>query len=175
MSVRLDQKKILDSLKFYDQFLRTVNEDVFRATPPQGGWSFSEVYSHILSANFLSVVAIEKCLNRTAEIKTKKPDWRVRLVLFFGRFPPGKYKVPSFLESGIKKISKEEASNQLIRLIKKIEEVEKGFSKFNADYKFKHPRFGFLDAKDWLRFIYVHSKHHQKQVKRIEYMLNEAR
>lgn len=171
MSVKFDKNKVLKSLKFYNEFLKTVNDETFLKSPTQGGWSFAEVYAHILSANFLSVVAIEKCLNKTADIKTRKPDWRVRLILFFGRFPPVKYKVPPVLEASIKKISKEEASNDLIRLIKKIEDIDKGFAKFNADYKVKHPRLGYLDAKSWLRFIYVHSKHHQKQLKRIERML----
>lgn len=172
MSVKSDKSKILESLKFYSAFLKTVNEDTFVQTPEQGGWSFAEVYAHILSANFLSLVAIEKCLNRTAEIKTKKPDWRVRLILFFARFPPGNYKVPAVLEASVKKISKEEAANELIRLIKKVEEIDKGFAKFNPDYKVKHPRLGYLDAKSWLRFIYIHSKHHQKQVKKINGFLN---
>lgn len=168
MSVKRDKEKILNSLKFYSAFLKTVNEERFLKTPQIGGWSFAEVYAHILSANLLSVVAIEKCLNKTAEIKTRKPDWRVRLILFFGRFPPGKYKVPAVLAAAVKKISKEEASNQLIKLTKKIEEIDNGFGRFNPDYKVKHPRLGYLDAKSWLRFIYVHSKHHQKQIRRIE-------
>ncbi len=172
MSVKSDKNLILGHLKFYAEFLKTVNEDLFLKTPQQGGWSFSEVYAHILSANLLSVIAVEKCLNKTADIKIRKPDWRVRLVLFFGRFPPVKYKVPAILASSVKKITKEEASNQLIRLVKKVEEIEKGFGKFSADYKVKHPRLGYLDAKSWLRFIYVHTKHHQKQLTRIEKMAN---
>ncbi len=171
MSVKSNQRNILQSLKFYSSFLKTVNEDVFLQTPQQGGWSFAEVYSHILSANLLSVIAIEKCLNKTAEIKSRKPDWRARLILFFGRFPPGKYKVPAVLEDAVKKISKEEAANQLIKLQKRIEGIDVGYVKFNANYKVKHPRLGYLDAKLWLRFILVHSKHHQRQIKRIQKML----
>lgn len=175
MSGISDKNLVLDSLKFYSAFLKTVNEETFLTTPENGGWSFAEVYAHILSANFLSVVAIERCVNKTAEIKTRKPDWRVRLVLFLGRFPPVKYKVPAALEASVKKISKEQAANDLIRLIKKIEEIDKGFAKFNPDYKAKHPRLGYLDAKSWLRFIYVHSKHHQKQIGRIKRMLKSSK
>ena len=174
MSVKHNKSKVLNSLKFYGAFLKTVNEETFVRTPEQGGWSFAEVYAHILSANFLSMVAIDKCLSKTADVKKRKPDWRVRLILFFGRFPPGKYKVPAVLEPAVKKISREEASNSLIKLIKKVEEVDQKFSKFNPDYKIKHPRLGYLDAKSWLRFIYVHSKHHQKQIKRIEAMLSTS-
>ena len=172
MSVIADKNKVLECLKFYREFLKTVNDDSFVATPLHGGWSFAEVYSHIISANFLSVVAIEKCLNKTVEIKTRKPNWRVRLILFFGRFPPGRYIVPTVLAPSVKKISAEDAKNNLIRLVKKIEEIDKGFAKYNPDYKAKHPVLGYLDAKAWLRFIYVHSKHHQRQVKRIERMFS---
>ncbi|MFC5282531.1 DinB family protein [Pedobacter alpinus] len=171
MSVKSDQNNILQSLKFYSSFLKTVNEEVFLKTPQQGEWSYSEVYAHIFSAHILSVIAIEKCLNKTAELKIRKPDWRVRLILFFGRFPPVKYKVPAVLADAVKKISKEDAANQLVKLQKRIEDIHVGFSKFNPHYKVKHPRLGYLDAKAWLRFILVHSKHHQRQIKRIEKML----
>lgn len=162
-----DQKKILNSLKFYSAFLKTVNEENFVRTPASGGWSLAEVYSHILSANSLSIVAIARCLHKTATLKRRKADWRVRLILFFGRFPPVKYKVPEVLEASVKKISLEEAANGLQKLVRKIEEIDKGFAKFNPHYKAKHPRLGYLDARQWLRFIYVHSKHHERQLKRI--------
>ena len=103
MSVKSDKEILLQSLKFYEEFLKTVNEDVFLTTPPINGWSYSEVYSHILSANLMSFIALEKCLNKTAEIKTKKPDWRVRLILFFGKFPPGKIKAPKIIADLVKK------------------------------------------------------------------------
>jgi len=172
MSVKSNKNKVLKSLKFYREFLKTVNDDVFVRTPAQGGWSFAEVYAHIISANFLSLIAIDKCLNKSAEIKTRKPDWRVRLILFFGYFPPGKYKVPVAIAKSIKKINPEEAKNDLVRLTKKIEEIDNGFSKYHPDYKVKHPVLGYLDAKAWLRFIYVHSRHHQRQLKWIEQLFS---
>lgn len=173
MSVKSDAQGILASLQFYKEFLKTVNDGLFLKTPKQGVWSYAEVYAHILSTSFLSVIAIEKCLNKTADVKTRKTDWRVRLILFFGRFPPGKYKVPPILEPSVKKISKEEAANELVRLTKKVEGIDRNYSKFNPDYKVKHPRLGYLHAKSWLRFILVHSNHHRKQLTRIKTMLTQ--
>lgn len=167
MSVKSDKEALLQSLKFYENFLKTVNEDVFLTTPPIGGWSYSEVYSHILTANLMSFIALEKCLNKTAEIKTRKPDWRVRLILFLGRFPPGKLKAPKIISDLIKKIIIEEASNQLIKIRKKIEDLNVNFKNFDINYKMKHPRLGYLDAKNWLRFMFIHTKHHEMQIKRI--------
>ncbi|MBK0383200.1 DinB family protein [Pedobacter sp. SD-b] len=167
MSVKSDKEALLKSLKFYEEFLKTLNEDVFLTTPPIGGWSYSEVYSHILSANLLSFIALEKCLNKTAEIKTKKPDWRVRLILFLGKFPPGKLKAPKVIADLVKKISTEEARNQMVKIKKRITEMPVGFKNFDSNYKMKHPRLGYLDAKSWLRFMVIHTQHHERQIKRI--------
>lgn len=167
MSIISDRKRILASLDFYETFLKNVSEDRFLETPPSGGWSFSEVYSHILEVNHLSIIAIEKCLNKTTAVKTRKPHWKVRLILFLGKFPPGKIKAPPQVAAAVKKISKEEASNLLIRMRKKLDTILVDFKKFDVTYKFKHPRLGYLDAKSWLRFTLVHTQHHQKQIKRI--------
>ena len=167
MSILSNKEKLIKSLRFYEEFLKTVNEEAFSTTPSIGGWSYSEVYSHIIGANFMSAIAMEKCLNKTAEIKMRKPNWKVRLILFIGKFPPGKIKAPAQVEAAVKKISKEEASNQLIKLYKKIEVLYPEIKKSDAHYKFKHPRLGYLDAASWFRFMLIHTQHHQRQIARI--------
>ncbi len=168
MSAASDQKKLLKSIRFYEEFLKTVSEDTFVSTPPGGGWSYAEVYSHIFGSNQLSVIAAEKCLNKTADVKTRKPHWKVRLILFMGQLPPGKYVAPKILDDMAKKTNKEDAANQLVKIKKKLADLYPNFKKFNPDYKVKHPRLGFLDAKSWLRFMLIHTKHHEKQIGRIE-------
>lgn len=172
MSVASDKASLFKSFHFYESFLKTINEEDFQLSPSAGGWSYSEVYAHILGSNLLSTIAIEKCLNKTAEIKTNQPHWKVRLILFFGKFPPGKIKAPAQIEALVKKISKEEASNLLIKSRKKIEMLFPDFKYFNPHYKIKHPRLGYLGAKAWFRFILVHTKHHQNQIRRLEKSFN---
>lgn len=167
MSLKSDIDKIKSSIKFYEAFLKTVSEENFLQNPAEGAWSYSEVYSHILGANHISLIAIEKCLNKTADIKVRKPHWKVRLILFIGRFPPGKIKAPTHIAALVKKISKEEASNLIIKFKKKLDVLLADFKKFDPKYKVKHPRLGFLDAKSWLRFVFIHTNHHQKQINRI--------
>jgi hypothetical protein len=167
MSLASDKKGLLKSLQFYESFLKTIDEDIFQLTPSIGGWSFSEVYGHILGANFMSTIALEKCLNKTAEIKTQKSHWKVRLILFFGKFPFGKIKAPAHIEAAVKKITKEEAANTLIKFRKKLEVLYPTIKNADVHYKIKHPRLGYLDAKSWFRFILIHTKHHQNQIARI--------
>ena len=173
MSLRSDIDKIKSSIKFYEEFLKTVSEEAFVKTPAKEAWSYSEVYSHILSANYMSLIALEKCLNKTADIKIRKSHWKVRLILFLGRLPPGRIKAPAHIAAVVKKISKEEASNLIIKFKKKLDTLLIDFKKFDPKYKVKHPRLGFLDAKSWLRFIFIHTKHHEKQISRISKMLHQ--
>lgn len=168
MSVASNKKALEQSLKFYKEFLKTVSEEAFIITPPSGGWSYAEVYSHVTNVNYISAIAAEKCLNKVTEIKTKKPDWRVRLILFFAKFPPGRIKAPAAVEASVKRITKEEAANFLVKIQKKIDALHPQFKNFDSNYKVKHPRLGYLDAGHWLRFMVVHTKHHQNQISRIQ-------
>jgi hypothetical protein len=168
MSVTSNKKELEKTLRFYDEFLKTVSEEVFISTPPGGGWSYAKVYSHIINVNYISAIAAEKCLSKVAEIKTRKPDWRVRLILFLGKFPPGKIKAPAVVEAAVKRITKEEAANLLVKTHKKLDALQPQFKNFDSNFKVKHPRLGYLDAKHWLRFMVVHTKHHQNQIIRIE-------
>ena len=168
MNVISNKKDLEKTLRFYEQFLKTIDEETFSSTPISGGWSYAEVYSHIINVNYISVIAAEKCLNKVAEIKTRKPDWRVSLILFLGKFPPGKIKAPAAVEESVKKITKEEAANFLVKIYKKLDTLNSQYKNFDCNYKVKHPRLGYLDAKNWLRFMVVHTKHHQNQIIRIE-------
>ena len=168
MSVASNKKELEKSLRFYEEFLKTVSEEAFSSTPPSGGWSYAEVYSHITNVNYISAIAAEKCLNKVAEIKTRKPDWRVRLILFLGKFPPGKIKAPATVEESVKKFTKEEAANFLIKVCKKLDNLIPQYKKFDSNYKVKHPRLGYLNATHWLRFMVLHTKHHQNQIIRIK-------
>jgi hypothetical protein len=165
MSFVRNKAKLLKSLDFYQQFLKNLSAEDFKKIPSGGAWSLGQVYSHIIGANLMSHMALEKCLNKTAEIKTRKPHWKVRLILFLGRFPPGKIKAPTAIAAAVKNYTKEEASNQLIRLIQKVKEYNYTAKPLDVNYKMKHPRLGYLDAVSWFKFIIMHTNHHIKQVK----------
>lgn len=151
----------------YKAKLANQTEENFTLTPPIGGWSYSEVYSHIFDASLLSLIALNNCIKKEGEYKPT--HFLVKLILFFGSFPPNKrYKVPARLIERVKKINLMAAYQfitdfeiQLARAIPQIENT-------NSKIKTKHPRLGYLNAKQWLRFIEIHLNHHLKQLNRIE-------
>jgi hypothetical protein len=162
--------KIFNSLNTIAEQYRTklmqIEDQQFQKTPPIGGWSYSEVYAHIWDASLLSLEPVKNSIKGIG--KEEKTKLIPKLILFFGRLPPGKFKVPKTLESRVRKISKEEAEDFINRFL---EELVADYSRINkASLKLKnpHPRLGYFNATQWLRFIEIHLKHHFKQLQRIE-------
>jgi len=151
----------------YKAKLSSYSDDVFQTVPPINGWSFSEVYSHIFDSSLLSLIALENSAKGKGE--NKPTHFAVKLILFFGSLPPAKkYKVPKRLADRVKKISKTEAMDFILEFEKALEEAYQFSRDANKNSKTKHPRLGYLNAEQWLRFIEIHLKHHLKQLVRIE-------
>ena len=175
MSVNKHLRSILKAVEHYETLLKDVSEETFTQNPPDGSWSYSETFSHILQANLGSLIAIEKCSIGTAIFSDKRINWGVWAILFLGSLPPGKYKAPESLASMAKKISKEEAANLIVKFKNRLSGLKSKIEKADKYQKIKHPRLGLLNAKQWLRFVEIHTRHHTKQLKRIEGRLKLSR
>jgi len=151
----------------YKSKLSNYPDHVFQITPPISGWSYSEVYSHIFDSSLLSLIAFEHAA--TGKGESKPTHFMVKLILLLGALPPAqKYKVPKRLEERVKKISKTEALDFILEFEKAFDDNYALLAHAKANSKTKHPRLGYLNAKQWLRFIEIHLKHHLKQLARIE-------
>lgn len=150
----------------YRNRLKAVTAATFVSTPTAGGWSYSEVYAHIFDLSILSLDAIDRCLSPDA--KPRPTHFITRAILFFGAFPPlMKFKVPRQFESSVRKISIEEATQLINAFELKLEQYEEKVIQANPLLKTAHPRLGYLNALQWLRFTEIHLKHHLKQLNRI--------
>lgn len=158
------------ALDNYRAQLDVIPDDLFQTTPPGGGWSFAEVYSHILSATLGSSIALEKCASGTCPPTDDGPTFLGRLMMFTGSFPPVKVKVPAAVAAKmpVNKLSKEEVKNLLIKCRKRIDDTVSLVKDASPDSRYKHPRLGMLNAKQWLKFIRIHLQHHLKQLWRIK-------
>ena len=163
---------LLKTIEVYEAILARVSEHTFIQSPSDGSWSYSETYSHIFQSGLLSLLAIENCIQQNGEFSRKSIQWIPMLILFFGRFPPGKIKAPKRISSMVKKISKEEANTLILKFKLRLQEISHVVNSADSHQKIKHPRLGLLNAKQWLRFIEIHTIHHVKQLKRIEKQLD---
>lgn len=176
MSITTERKNIEATFDTYRSRLDTIPDDLFIVTPPGGGWSYAEVYSHILQANLGSSIALEKCTLSNCKPTSKGRTVLGFLVLSFGRFPPVRVKVPQAVAATmtVKKISKEEAKNLLIKCRKRIDDTVPLTKNSSPKFRYKHPRLGMLNAKQWLKFMRIHVLHHLKQLRRIKNKFKKA-
>jgi hypothetical protein len=170
MTIGETRKKIEQVLDIYRNRLDNIHDDLFMVRPPGGGWSCSEVYCHILRADLSSTVAIEKCTLNNCMPTSKGRTFIGLAVLSFGRFPPFRVKTPKEIaeKNPVRNITKEEARNLIIKCRKRLEEVVPLIHSSSKHKRIRHARMGMLNARQWLKFILIHSKHHLKQLDRVE-------
>ncbi len=170
MSIGRRVAAVLEILGKYRDFLSGLSEEEFQRSPAEGIWSYSEVYSHVLYVNKSSLIAIERCAFGN-KISSGRISWRAWLIFFLGKIPV-QTKAPDKVAAMVQKISLEDARNDIIKLEEKLPEMISIVRDTPGKHKIRHPRLGMLNAKQWLRFIEIHSQHHLKQLKRIGSMLN---
>jgi hypothetical protein len=170
MNIAKERKAIDTALDEYRAQLDTIPDEQFTETPPGGGWSYAEVYSHILSATLGSSIALERCTHDNCPPTKQGLTILGRLMMFTGRFPPVKVKVPDAIAAKmpVNKISKEEAKNLLIKCRRRIDDTAPLIMDSSPNSRYKHARLGMLNARQWFKFIRVHAQHHLKQLDRIK-------
>lgn len=167
MRIESQYKSILRAVAIYEGLLAQISEEEFIRNPADGIWSYSETFSHIFQSNLLSLQVTDKCIHRTGVISRKSIHWLAGLILFAGRFPPVKLKAPVKIAAMVAKISREDARNLIIKFKMRLDEIKPQLKKADPYQKAKHPRLGLLNAKQWFRFIEIHTIHHTRQLKRI--------
>ena len=174
MNLNKERKNIEAALDEYRSLLETIPDDVFTETPPDGGWSYAEVYSHITKATLGASIALERCAHGSCEPTNKGLTLIGRLMMLTGSIQ--RSKAPAELEAKIPavKISKEEAKNALIKCRKRVDDVFPLIEKASATSRILHRRAGMLNAKQWFKFIRIHLYHHLKQIQRIRKKFSAA-
>lgn len=170
MTIEQERKAIETALDTYRSRLDVIPDDQFDVTPPDGGWSYAEVYSHIMQADLGSSIAAEKCTLSSCKPTSKGRTLIGLFVLTFNRFPPVRVKTPAEIaaRNPVKKITKEEARNLIIKCRKRITEITPLIKNASPHCRIAHPRMGMLNARQWFKFILIHSNHHLKQLDRVE-------
>ena len=172
MSATESLRQVLASTQIYLDLLKTFSTDDFQLQPSPSGWSYSEVYSHIIHVNTFSLMAVERCLHGKQSTLAYRLPFTSRLILFLGRFPR-RLKAPERIASAVKKISLEDARNGLIKIKHRLEEIFPKLTKASSSCRVTHPRLGMLNSEQWLRFMEIHNNHHLKQIERIGKMLKK--
>src|SRR3569833_2645351 len=108
MNLAKERKPIDAALDEYRSRLDAIPDELFTETPPGGGWSYAEVYSHIIKGTLSSSIVAERCAHGNTPATTKGPTLIGRYMLLTGSLPPLKLKVPAEISAKMpaEKISK---------------------------------------------------------------------
>lgn len=176
MNIAKERRAIDAALDNYRELLDGFTDERFTQAPPMGGWSYAEVYDHILKASLGASIALERCTNNNCPPTKKGMNFWGHYTMLTGLFPPGKYVVPGAVADKLaaKKISIEDAKNLIIKTRKRVETVTGLIKDAPANARWQHPRLGMLNAAQWFRFMRVHLQHHLKQLERIKSSLTKG-
>ncbi|OJW16440.1 DinB family protein [Mucilaginibacter sp. 44-25] len=172
MNIASERRAIDEALNRYRSLIDDISDERFIHTPPNGGWSYAEVYDHILKATLGSSIALERCTHNICPPTKSGPTLIGHYILLTGSFPPFKVKAPAEIEATVQKIGKEEAKNLIIKVRKRLDGIMGSVKTAKPQWRNKHPRMGMLNAGQWLKFIRIHLQHHLKQLERIRESLN---
>ncbi|MFA6084430.1 DinB family protein [Mucilaginibacter sp.] len=170
MNIVKERQAIDAALDSYRKQLDLLPCELFDTTPPTGGWSYAEVYDHIMKASLGSSIALERCTHNNCPPTNKGVTFAGWYLLLMESFPPFKTKVPKSVAAKVapRKIDKEEARNLIIKTRKRIEGIAGLVKNAPAETRWQHPRMGMLNAQQWFKFIRIHLQHHLKQLDRIK-------
>ena len=111
----------------------------------------------------LVITSITKAITASdPALYKKKFSWKAFLVLLLNKIPRGKAKAPSFTQPA-NEVSMEMVLQQIIEARKSVELLS---TAENNKY-FTHPIFGDLQLPTAIKFLYVHTYHHEKIIKDI--------
>ena len=158
---------LIQTIEEYRRRLGTYSESKFVEKINPEVWSPAEVYAHIISANRLTVRSMQKAVEGNATEDNSSLPWKARLILFTGRFPKGR-KVPEVVAKRTPQfLAIADAREATEALLMELNDIWKSHEQWSPTQKLKHPALGLLNNKQWIKFMKIHSKHHIKQLDRI--------
>ena len=161
--------KIQEQDQFWVKVLEKHSLEELNLKPSEDEWSLGQLLNHLVFINQTLVKQIEICVEKKGIYDTNNLKLGTRLILYFNRLPPLKYKVPKIIDKiPAQPTNKEELAqkfkNNLIAAASLAEKVKSA----DPHYKVMHPSMGALSAKGWLQFMSIHMKHHQRQYTRLK-------
>ncbi|HVT05306.1 MAG TPA: DinB family protein [Thermoanaerobaculia bacterium] len=139
-----------------------------------GQWTLGQVYAHIIEAtDGLAIPQLEKCLSPDRESTTKGKTIPGIAVFALGAIPPIRIrfrpspdyvpKQPANREAI--RVSLDAMETRLLELVDRVEGAP-------TDRRARHPLLGMLNAAEWLQFAQMHLRHHLRQRRRLERILD---
>ncbi len=117
---------------------------------------------HIMHSCLVITSITEAIRKSDPSLYKKKFSWKAFFVLLFNKIPRGKAKAPSFTQPA-NEVSMDMVLQQIAEARKSVELL---LTADKSQY-FTHPIFGDLQLPTAIKFLYVHTYHHEKIIRDI--------
>ena len=129
-------------------------------------WSVGQQLEHVLISDRGVLDRIERILEGTLDERRGSPRVAGLLILALGFIPRGRGKAPSSTRPD--EMAGEEVAEGLDGVAGRFEALlDRRAELATARATWEHPLLGHFTAAQWLRFLHVHHRHHEKIVRRI--------
>lgn len=157
-------------LKIFEQIAMLSPEHLNRK-PSAGKWSISEIISHLIIAEQLSVNYIKKKIQGIEAVEDSGlwESFKVMVLTIFLRMDGLKFKAPKYVEDNTIKHQdfarlKEEWVNTRMELFRLLEKIE---DKYLNRKIYKNAIVGYTNSLQALIFFQSHVAHHEHQIRRL--------
>ncbi len=153
-----------DVQRCYDRLAGLLAVDDARlvnVAPSVSGWSVAQHMVHLALANAHMLTAVQRIVARaTPAERVGRPTFSGRIVLLMGDFPRGKGEAPA-RSVPPETVAREDLLSALERSRRILESTALVLPDVEfATWRVKHPVFGWLNARQWLRMLAIHADHH---------------
>ncbi|WP_261133994.1 DinB family protein [Bacillus sp. Marseille-Q3570] len=145
--------------------------------PEKGKWSIGQMYNHLISATLNRYFkSIEKCISETESINEsmlKKSD-AGNEIYELGSYPPVKIKgrPDSIVQAPQNPKTKQSLYDGLQTILIQASHLAPRINDSDFNKKVVHPRLGALNAIEWFQLTEMHFRHHLRQKKELEQLLD---
>ena len=132
----------------------------------RGKWSIAQIVAHLAQGVDLSSTVLAQRAEKTGMTRRSTPGEAVlrHLLLGFGTFPPGRMSPQTTKPA--ERPDPEIVAAQYRMGVERFSGLAETWSeKQKLGVFVKHPLLGDLNLPEWVRFHYVHAKHHAKQIR----------
>lgn len=173
---------LLQSLKqstgYYLSRIDALDLEQLRRQPDPEEWSLGQMLMHLAgSALYMQLANVQRCLE-TAENPAEEsmPKTEIaRSVFLSGSFPPAPVRVPASPQyTPQQPESKAQIVTGLERVLETVRELEPRVAASSSRRTAPHPRFGGLNAAEWLKLTEMHYRHHRLQEARLSAWLQSV-
>lgn len=157
-----------DKRKNLYDLLETLDEKQLNFRPAEDKWSITQIVFHLVKAEQLSVISINKEIRNTNSGRAGVSAFVRSSLLKFALISPLKFKAPPIMGNVPKEYDINELKTKWLTVRNKLHtalgEVDKELGK---QYLFVHPYAGKLNIYQTMDFLVQHFNHHYRQIKRL--------